>query len=82
MGDWAENLLAGALRESVTAWSVSHFGSTDAIAAGHPDFKAHYLSGLKEVREFGKRPDLLIFDKEKAASDLHPDGFLILDSWL
>ena len=65
MGDWAENLLAGALRESVTAWSVSHFGSTDAIAAGHPDFKAHYLSGLKEVREFGKRPDLLIFDKEK-----------------
>ena len=65
MGDWAENLLAGALRESVTAWSVSHFGSTDAIAAGHPDFKAHYLCGLKEVREFGKRPDLLIFDKEK-----------------
>lgn len=65
MGDWAENLLAGALRESVSEWSVSHFGSADSIAAGHADFKEHYLSGLKEVRVCGKRPDLLIFDKEK-----------------
>lgn len=65
MGDWAENLLATALRNSIPNWSVSHFGSTDSIAAGHPDFKAHYLSGLNEVRKSGKRPDLLIFDNER-----------------
>lgn len=65
MGDWAENLLADALRKSVNEWSVSHFGSTDSIAAGHVDFKNHYLSGLEEVRKYGKRPDLLIFEKFK-----------------
>lgn len=65
MGDWAENLLADALRKSVSNWSVSHYGSTASIAAGHADFSMHYGAGLKEVREFGKRPDLLIFEKKK-----------------
>ena len=84
MGDWAENLLAEALRCSVSEWSVSHFGSTDSIAAGHIDFKDHYLSGLKEVREFGKRPDLLIFDTEKvkaAPKNLSILPFETIDSW-
>lgn len=64
MGDWAENLLADALRTTCPAWLISHFGETNSIAAGHPDFKAHYLGGLDEVRLHGKRPDLLLFDKE------------------
>lgn len=63
MGDWAENLLAGALRTISPDWQVSHFGETNSIAAGHQDFKAHYLNGLEEVRLHGKRPDLLLFDK-------------------
>ena len=64
MGDWAENLLAGALRTTCTDWQVSHFGETNSIAAGHQDFKDHYLKGLEEVRLHGKRPDLLLFDKK------------------
>jgi hypothetical protein len=76
MGDWAENLLADALRKSVNEWSISHFGATDSIAAGHVDFKEHYLSSLKEVRDFGKRPDLLIFDKTKEKAV--PDNLSIL----
>ncbi len=77
MGDWAENLLADGLRKTVSEWSVSHFGSTDSIAAGHADFKNHYLSGLDEVRNYGKRPDLLIFENSKVTDvaenlSLHP----------
>lgn len=63
MGDWAENLLASALRTTCPDWQVSHFGETNSIAAGHQDFKTHYLNGLEEVRVHGKRPDLLLFDK-------------------
>ena len=38
-----------------------HSGNAETIAAGHPDFKARYLAGLEETRQFGKRPDLLLF---------------------
>lgn len=65
MGDWAENLLANALRVTCQGWQVSHFGETNSIAAGHQDFRNHYLKGLEEVRLYGKRPDLLLFDKYK-----------------
>lgn len=68
MGDWAENILAAALRQELPTWNVSHFGETSSIAAGHDDFKTHYLAGLEEVRLFGKRPDLLVFDSSKFAS--------------
>jgi hypothetical protein len=40
---------------------VVQYGSTDRIAASHPEFKARYLAGLKETLQFGKRPDLLLF---------------------
>lgn len=63
MGDWAENLLASALRATCEEWQISHFGETNSIAAGHQDFKNHYLKGLEEVRLHGKRPDLLLFNK-------------------
>ena len=82
MGDWAENLLADGLRKTVSEWSVSHFGSTDSIAAGHADFKNHYLSGLDEVRNCGKRPDLLIFENSKVidvAQNLSLQPFSVID---
>jgi hypothetical protein len=61
MGDWAERMLATALSTAFPAWKVCQYGSTDRIAAGHPEFKTRYLAGLEETRRFGKRPDLLIF---------------------
>lgn len=61
MGDWAEKSLSSALVRALPEWKVVQYGSTDRIAAGHPDFKARYLSGLEEIRLFGKRPDLLLF---------------------
>jgi hypothetical protein len=60
MGDWAEKMLAEAIRVGLPAWKVVQYGFTDSIAAGHPDFKRKYLEGLEDTRRFGKRPDLLI----------------------
>ena len=61
MGDWAERTLSVALLRALPEWKVVQYGSTDRIAAGHPEFKVRYLAGLEETRRFGKRPDLLLF---------------------
>lgn len=61
MGDWAERQLSAALVYALPACKVVQYGSTDRIAAGHPEFKTRYLAGLEETRRFGKRPDLLLF---------------------
>ena len=61
MGDWAERMLSAALLHALPEWKVVQYGSTDRIAAGHPEFKTRYLAGLEETRQFGKRPDLLLF---------------------
>jgi len=61
MGDWAEQRLAEAIVRACPDWKVSQYGDTNRIAAGHPDFKAFYLAGLERTRQFGKRPDLLLF---------------------
>ena len=61
MGDWAERMLSAAIVRALPESKVVQYGSTDRIAAGHPEFKARYLAGLDETRRFGKRPDLLLF---------------------
>jgi hypothetical protein len=61
MGDWAEQRLAEAIIRVCPEWRVSQYGDTNRIAAGHPEFKASYLAGLEQTRQFGKRPDLLLF---------------------
>lgn len=63
MGDWAERMLAAALGAAFPDWTVAQFGSTDRIAAGHPEFRGRYLGGLEETRLMGKRPDLLLFPR-------------------
>ncbi|HEX3720999.1 MAG TPA: AccI family restriction endonuclease [Verrucomicrobiae bacterium] len=60
MGDWAEQMLAKAIR-AFPDWLVVQYGDTNRIAAGHPGFRASYLAGLEGTRQFGKRPDLLLF---------------------
>jgi len=61
MGDWAEQRLSAALKRAIPDLKVVQYGSTDRIAAGHPEFKTRYLAELMETLRFGKRPDLLLF---------------------
>jgi len=61
MGDWAENLLAAAVRQARPDWRVCKYGSSEKLAAGDPGFKEFYLGALEKVRLYGKQPDLLVF---------------------
>ena len=71
MGDWAEQMLAKAIVRAFPEWLVVQYGDTNRIAAGHPGFKSSYLAGLEGTRQFGKRPDLLLFPaKAGVATDL------------
>lgn len=71
MGDWAERMLAEAIVRTFPEWLVVQYGDTNRIAAGHPEFRSSYLAGLEGTRQFGKRPDLLLFPANAAvAADL------------
>jgi hypothetical protein len=63
MGDWAENTLANSISQS-SKYKISHYGNSESMSAGEIGFKEYYLSALEEVRLYGKRPDLLLFDKD------------------
>jgi hypothetical protein len=76
MGDWAEHKLSSAILKAVPEWKVVQYGNTDSIAAGHPDFKDRYLTGLEETRLYGKRPDLLLLPAAlKVANNLSELGY-------
>lgn len=71
MGDWAERMLADALLRALPEWKVAQYGDTNRIAAGHPEFRSSYLAGLEGTRQYGKRPDLLLFPASASvAADL------------
>lgn len=61
MGDWAEQLLAAALSEH---FGVAHYGAADDMQAGQQGFREFYIEQLEAVRVAGKRPDLLVFDRQ------------------
>lgn len=60
MGDWAENVLALAMRQARPDWNVCQYGSSERLAAGDTGFKEFYLRATEIVRLYGKRPDLLV----------------------
>lgn len=65
LGDWAEQSLAAAIREADPKIWVGHYGQSDSIAAGEEGFADFYRAGLENVRLYGKRPDLLLFDENE-----------------
>jgi len=72
MGDWAEDCLAEALSRQVPKYKAVHYGHNDSISAGEPGFKEFYLARLEDVREFGKRPDLLLLPEDQTCPDDMP----------
>jgi hypothetical protein len=69
MGDWAECALGEAIRLACSEWNIVQYGSTERMAAGHPDFRQRYLRGVEETRLYGKRPDLLLLPSGDASPD-------------
>ena len=60
-GDWAEQLLFSALRNSGLPYKPISYGMADRITAGNPDFKKFYNAYQDELDTIGKRPDTLLF---------------------
>lgn len=57
-GDWAEVLLAQAIGNAGLA--VTHYGASDDIQSDEAGFAEFFKAQIRDVRAFGKRPDLLI----------------------
>lgn len=71
MGDWAEGILAEAIMCAKKELKVTHYGNSQLISAGEDGFREFYISVMEEVRKYGKRPDLLVFDlNEKIPEDI------------
>jgi len=62
-GNWAEELMFSSLNNlSLPIYPVM-YGKADKIMAGDLGFKEFYNSYQKELSTIGKRPDILLFDK-------------------
>ena len=57
-GDWAEVVLAHAIGNAGLA--VTHYGASDDIQSDEAGFAEFFKAQIRDVRAFGKRPDLLI----------------------
>ena len=56
MGDWAERMLAGALRAAFPEWTVTQYGNADRIAAGDPGFRGALPGRARGDAAKGKAP--------------------------
>jgi type II restriction enzyme len=69
-GDWAEDLIFRAINETSKNYVAIRYGKSDDLIAGDEGFDKFYNEFQDELDTIGKRPDLLIFNKEDFDSDL------------
>lgn len=62
-GDWAEKTLLNGINNYSQKFVAIKYGRDDDIVAGEDNFKEFYEEYQNELDEIGKRPDILIFDK-------------------
>lgn len=63
-GDWAENLVIRTINETSAKLVAVKYGKSDDLIAGEEGFDVFYQEFQTELDTIGKRPDLLIFNKE------------------
>lgn len=62
-GDWAEKTLLNGINNNSSKYCAVKYGRDDDIIAGEAGFKKFYEAYQEELDTIGKRPDLLIFDR-------------------
>ncbi len=62
-GDWAEDLIIRAIKETSSNFIAIKYGKSDNLVAGEDGFDTFYQDFQSELDAIGKRPDLLIFKK-------------------
>lgn len=63
-GDWAEKTLLEVINKNSTRYIAVKYGRDDNIIAGEDGFKEFYEDYQNELDTVGKRPDILIFDRD------------------
>jgi hypothetical protein len=61
LGDWAEDLVKRAINSAGLGLEAVRYGRSERLVAGEPGFKEYYNEYIKELRTYGKRPDLLLW---------------------
>ncbi|MCL4548702.1 MAG: AccI family restriction endonuclease [Bacteroidetes bacterium] len=64
-GDWAEDLIIRAINSLSKNYVAVKYGKSDNLVAGEDGFDDFYESYQDELDDIGKRPDLLLFQKDK-----------------
>lgn len=72
-GFWAEDLFYSGLINTNLPLVPVRYGKADKIIAGDPEFKEFYNQYQDELDSIGKRPDIIIFDKNKYKSEWGKD---------
>lgn len=62
-GDWAEKTLIECINKNSAKYIAVKYGRDDNIIAGEEGFKDFYENYQNELDTIGKRPDILVFDK-------------------
>lgn len=70
-GDWAEKTLLNGINNYSQKYVAIKYGRDDDIVAGEDNFKEFYEEYQDELDEIGKRPDILIFDKNDFSYDTY-----------
>ena len=65
-GKWAETIIRKSLSNTFPNFKFVAYGESSTLNANDPGFKFFYEKYQKELDEIGKRPDLLVFDKESS----------------
>lgn len=63
-GDWAEDVLFRAINNYSSNIVAVRYGKSDDLVAGDPGFEQFYNEYQNELDTIGKRPDLLLFEKD------------------
>jgi len=64
LGDWAEEKILDAFTAQFPDFLPSKYGNSDNIVAGDPKFKSFFNAYVQELGKVGKRPDILIFERD------------------
>lgn len=72
-GDWAEELIRSSINNEQNMFTAVKYGNSEKILAGEEGFKEFYLNQKDDVKKWGKRPDLLVYNRgEEPFLDMSP----------
>lgn len=63
-GDWAEDVIFRAINDNSDHVVAVRYGKSDDLVAGDAGFEQFFIDYQNELDTIGKRPDILLFDKQ------------------